>query len=235
MQSLWRWWYWRGVLLLWCPIFFYWHCLEKLWGWPLPQLFSGEVSPFGVCNWKQFVHRWRPISYLLLFCHLSWKIWCQSPLICLLHLVTGVQNHWKNIPPIPFCVYHVWLGVYIQVTPLFDHQWLIFIEYWDTGGMSCTLVFGGRGMKWELTPYSFTLFLTISMSCGVFMNWLGNRNYRVFFPPWWWILIFPNVIWCGGLVVLVLALSLVWGVREAGTVTALGSTLRGGGVIFFFC
>ena len=81
----------------------YWNPLENWRYCPLQQVLSNEVSPFGVCNYKQIFHRWRPLSYMLIFCHVKLKIWCRFPLLCLLPLVPGIPNHWKNILPWYLC------------------------------------------------------------------------------------------------------------------------------------
>ena len=134
---------------------------------------------------------WRTFSYLLVFFHVTGKIWRWHPLICILPLVPGVSTHCKNITPMSFWVYHVWLGVCIQVNPLFHHQQLSFPEYWYTGGLSCPLVFSGRGLQWVLSPHNITLYF-IFMDCGVFMHRLGGGTYLVCFHPWWWILLFTG-------------------------------------------
>ena len=157
MHLLWICWYWKGVLLLWCPLFLYWHCLENRQVFHLSQVVSCKVSHFWVCNCKQFGLRWHPFSYLFVFWHVQEKIWCLSPLPCLLPLVTVVPTHWNFFNPMYFCVYQYWLGVYIQVNPLFHHQLLSFTEYWDTDGISYTLVFSGIGTQWALYPYNCTL------------------------------------------------------------------------------
>ena len=99
-----------------------------------------------------------------------------------------------------FWIYQVWLGVCIQTTPLFHHQWLNFTAYWDTDGLQFPLAFAGRGLQWALAPHDCIIFKIIFMPGGDFVSWLGGRNLRVCFHPQWWILPFFKryLVWvCG--------------------------------------
>ena len=76
----------------------YWHLSENWWAWPLPQVFSGEVHPFGVCNCKniQFV-MYLLLSVVTLSC--TSKNIVLYPLICPLLLVSGDTTNWTFFSP----------------------------------------------------------------------------------------------------------------------------------------
>ena len=164
-------------------LFLYWHLLENWWRFSLPQVLSSEVHNFEVYNWKKFGHRWCTSSYLLVFFHVQGKIRCCTPLLYFPPLVPGVPTHRKNISPMSFCVYHIWLGVCIQVTPSFIiNDWvcqnikilMVCQVLWYLTGVVCN----------EIWPHIIVYFIQpFKMSCGVFIHQLGCGTYRVRFHP----------------------------------------------------
>ena len=89
----------------------------------------------------------------------------------------------KITHPYIFVCYHVWLGVCIQVTPLFHCRWFIFLSYLCTGVLSCPLVFYGCDIQWSLAPHYCTLSLAIFyVLWGIYLpDW--ERTLLGPFPP----------------------------------------------------